>query len=190
MYLLRNRESRDSQSSGETHKINQAPAPKKLIYVIYRDSEDSAPAEYPPEQPEADVLDDDGAAYGAEEAELQAALELELEATEAKLANTAKAEPIADVDMEMAGVEQMEVEPTSKEADEEGSEAGSEDLEAESSGSEDEDEEEEGEGEGEADEDMEMGDGEGEGKPADEGAATNGEQKSIPQQGHAEVMVH
>jgi histone chaperone ASF1 len=92
--------------------------------------------------------------------------------------------------MEMAGVEQMEVEPTSKEADEEGSEAGSEDLEAESSGSEDEEEEEEGEGEGEADEDMEMGDGEGEGKPTEEGAATNGEQKSIPHQGHAEVMVH
>lgn len=136
------------------------------------------------------MLDDDGAGYGAEEAELQAALEHELEDAEAKLA-TAKAEPTADGDSEMAGVEVLE--PASKE-DEEGSEVGSEDLEAESSGSEDEEEEEEGEGEGEGeaegDEDMEMGEGDGEGKPADEGATTNGEQKSIPQQGHAEVMVH
>ena len=162
-----------------------------------RDSEDSAPAEYPPEQPEADVLDDDGAAYGAEEAELQAALERDLEETEAKLA-TAKAEPTTttDGDAEMAGTDQMEVEPASR-ADDEASEAGSEDLEADSSGSEDEDEEEEGEGEGEVeggdgDEDMEMGDGEGEGKGAEEGAGTtNGEQKQpIQQSGHAEVMVH
>ena len=168
-----------------------------LTCVSCRDSEDSAPAEYPPEQPEADVLDDDGAAYGAEEAELQAALERELEDTEAKLA-TVKTEPaITDGDAEMAGTDQMEVEPASKE-DEEGSEAGSEDLEADSSGSEDEDEEEEVEGEAEAegavgaegDEDMEMGDGEGEGKPAGEGATTNGEQKPIQQSGHAEVMVH
>lgn len=158
---------------------------------LYRDSEDSAPAEYPPDQPEADVLDDDGAAYGAEEAELQAAIERELADTEAKIA-TAKAEhkSTTDGDAEMAGTEQMEMEPASTKEDEEGSEAGSEDLEADSSGSEDEDEEEEGEGEGEGDEDMEMGDGDGEGKPAEEGATTNGEQKSIPQQGHAEVMVH
>ncbi len=162
-----------------------------------RDSEDSAPAEYPPEQPEADVLDDDGAAYGAEEAELQAALERDLEETEAKLAS-AKAEPLTttDGDAEMADTDQMEVEPASR-ADDEVSEAGSEDLEADSSGSEDEEEEEEGEGEGEgdggdADEDMEMGDGEGEGKGAGEGAgATNGEQKRpIQQSGQAEVMVH
>jgi len=154
-----------------------------------RDSEDSAPAEYPPEQPEADVSDDDGAAYGAEEAELQAALERELEDTEAKLA-TAKVEPTPDGDSKMAGIEQPE--PTRKKEEEEGSEAGSEDLEAESSGSDDDDEEEEGEGEGEAegDEDMEMGDGDGEGKAAEEGATTNGEQKPIQRQGNAEVMVH
>lgn len=161
-----------------------------------RDSEDSAPAEYPPEQPEADTLDDDGVTYGAEEAELQAALESELADTEANLAKES-AQPAADGDSEMAGVEQTE--PASK-GDDEGSEAGSEDLEAESSGSEDDDEEEEGEGEAEAeaegadgaegDEDMEMGEGEPEEKPADEGTAKNGGQKTIQQQGQPEVMVH
>lgn len=165
--------------------------------MIYRDSEDSAPAEYPPEQPEADVLDDDGVAYGAEEAELQAALERELEDTEAKLATIKAEEPVpVDGDAEMAGTD--DVEPTRKPAaeDEEGSEAGSEDLEAESSGSDDDEEEEEGEGEGEVegegdgDEDMEMGDGEGEGKPVQEGAATNGERKAGQQARHPEVMVH
>ena len=152
---------------------------------VRRDSEDSAPAEYPPEQPEADTLDDDGGAYGAEEAEMQAALERELAETEAKLAR-GKAEPtMADGDSEMAGIDPPE--PTSK-ADEEVSEAGSEDLEAESSGSEDEDEDEEGEAEGgEGDEDMEMGDGEGEEKPTEEGAVTNGERKPVQQ---PEVMVH
>jgi histone chaperone ASF1 len=118
---------------------------------------------------------------------LQAALERELADTEAKLA-TEKAEPTAsaDGDSEMAGIEAPE--PASKE-DEEGSEAGSEDLEAESSGSEEEDEEEDGEGEGEGDEDMEMGDGEGEEKPAED-ATTNGEQKPVQHQGNPEVMVH
>ena len=158
---------------------------------IDRDSEDSAPAEYPPEQPEADTLDDDGAAYGAEEVELQAALERELEDTEAKLANI-KAEPTTDHDMEMGGTEQPEA---ASRGDDEGSEAGSEDLEAESSGSEDEDEEEEGVGEGEGEgaeghEDMEMGEGGSEEKHAADGITSNGERKPIEQQGHAEVMVH
>ena len=122
---------------------------------------------------------------------MQAALERELADTEAKLA-TAKAEPTPDMDAEMAGTDQPE--PASK-ADDEVSEAGSEDLEADSSGSEDEDEDEEGEGEGEveggeADEDMEMGDGEGEEKLAQNGTETDGQQKSIQQPGHSEVMVH
>ncbi|KAI5295816.1 ASF1 anti-silencing function 1, partial [Ascosphaera pollenicola] len=46
---------------------------------VTRDSDASAPAEYPPDQPEADAFDDDNA-YGAEEAEMQAALERELAA--------------------------------------------------------------------------------------------------------------
>jgi histone chaperone ASF1 len=139
-----------------------------------RDSEDSAPAEYPPEQPEADTLEDDADAYGAEEAEMQAALERELAETEAAAAQAGdKGE-----DHDMEGTEEAAAKVGDDE-DDEVSDAGSEDLEAESSGSED-DEEEEDAGEGE---DMEMGDAEE--KPAD--TKMNGEQKPVQS---AEVMVH
>lgn len=192
MYLRKSPESRGLQSSGESQKSpgnSFSYHLQVLIISAHRDSEDSAPAEYPPEQPEADTLDDDGVAYGAEEAELQAALEHELAETEANLAKEKAQAIMADGDLEMAGVDPPE--PASK-ADEEVSEAESEDLEAESSGSDDEDEEEEGEGEaeaegGEGDEDMEMGDGEGEEKLGEEGAVTNGERKQAQQ---SEVMVH
>jgi histone chaperone ASF1 len=137
-----------------------------------RDSEDSAPAEYPPDQPEADTLEDDADAYGAEEAEMQAALEKELAETEAMAAGGAKEE-----DQDMEGTEEA-VAKVKDDEDDDVSDAGSEDLEAESSGSEDE-EEEEVDGEGE---DMDMGDADE--KPAD--AHTNGEK---PMQS-AEVMVH
>lgn len=76
-------------------------------------------------------MDDDGSAYGAEEAELEAALMKELE----------EAERLGD-DQDMEG--------------DDDSEAGSEDLEAESIGDEEEDLEEEEAGEG--DEDVEMAD--------------------------------
>ena len=143
--------------------------------MCYRDSEESAPAEYPPEQPEADTLDDDGTAYGAEEAELQAALEKELADTEAAATKTST----NGEDHEMAGAE----EPAAKVKDEdEVSEAGSEDLEADSSGSDDDEEDDEG-GDGEGDEDMEMAEGAAE-------TTTNGEQKPIPQQVQPQVMVH
>jgi histone chaperone ASF1 len=139
-----------------------------------RDSEDSAPAEYPPDQPEADTLEDDADTYGAEEAEMQAALEKELAETEAMAPSGAKEE-----DHDMDGTEEAAAKVKDDE-DDDVSDAGSEDLEAESSGSEDEEEEEvEGEGEGE---DMEMGDADE--KPAD--THTNGEK---PMQS-AEVMVH
>lgn len=192
MYLQKSPESRGLLSSGESQKpLGSSSSYNKqaLITSFHRDSEDSAPAEYPPEQPEADTLDDDGVAYGAEEAEMQAALERELAETEAKLAREKTEPTMADGDSKMAGVDPPE--PTSK-ADDEVSEAGSEDLEAESSGSEDEDDDEEGEGEaeaegGEGDEDMEMGDGEGEERPTEEGATTNGERKPVQQ---PEVMVH
>ena len=107
-----------------------------------RDSDDSAPAEFPPEQPEAD-LTADGDQYGAEEAE-------EEEEEEAEGAEAA-ADPDAMVDdSEMAGAE---ADPAA--GGEEDEDAGSEDLEAESSGSEDEElEEEEVEGDGDADMDM------------------------------------
>ncbi len=141
---------------------------------MHRDSEESAPAEYPPEQPEADQLDDDGANYGAEEAEMQAALEKELADTEEKMAK-----PATNGDAEMGGTDEPRAQPKE---DEEGSEAGSEDLEEESSGDEEEDDEE-----GEGDDDMEMGDGEE--KPAQ--AQTNGEKKPDQHaQQQPEVMVH
>jgi histone chaperone ASF1 len=135
--------------------------------TLCRDSEDSAPAEYPPEQPEADELEDDENRYGAEEAEMQAALEKELEETEARV----QIEVTNGGDAEMSGVE-----PPKKE-DEEGSEAGSEDLEAESSDDDDE-EDEEGEGEEEL--------AEGEEKTGE--TQTNGEKADKGKQ--PEVMVH
>ncbi|KIW57143.1 histone chaperone asf1 [Exophiala xenobiotica] len=145
-----------------------AEKPRVTRFAIKWDSEESAPAEYPPDQPEADNLDDDGTAYGAEEAEMQAALEKEFEETEA----TAQSQP-KDGDQEMANTKE-------KEEDEE-SEAGSEDLEEESSESEDDEEDEEG-----ADaEDTEMAEGEEKAAVAPE---PNGEQKKAGSQ--AEVMVH
>jgi histone chaperone ASF1 len=142
-------------------------ATEQLILTHSRDSEDSAPAEYPPEQPEADQLDDDETRYGAEEAEMQAALEKELEETEA-LEKEGTGEDAA-----MGGVE-----PAKKE-DDEASDAGSEDLEEESSDDDDEEDEEV-----EADDDMEMADGEE--KPAD-GQAT---EKKPAEGKQPEVMVH
>ena len=106
------------------------------------------PAEFPPEQPEADIVEDDGADYGAEEVELEEGLKAELAAAEAEKGGE---------DEEMAGADDT---VGAKEKDDDNSDAGSEDLEAESSGSDDEDAEEEEEGDG--DEDMEMGEGEGE----------------------------
>ena len=102
---------------------------------------------------------------------MQAALEKELEETEKTATNG---------DAEMAGTDEPKA--VVKEADE-ASEAGSEDLEADSSDDDDDDEEEEG-GENEGDEDMEMADGEE--KPAQ----TNGETKPDPAQQQPEVMVH
>lgn len=134
----------------------------------HRDTEESAPAEYPPEQPEADITADDGAAYGAEEIELEEGLKAELQAEEAKAAE-------AGEDEEMGGAEDT---TGAKEDDDDNSDAGSEDLEAESSGSEDEEEEEGEEG---ADEDMEMGEGE---------QAEPNKEQGAHQQGQAEVMVH
>ena len=136
---------------------------------FYRDSEESAPAEYPPDQPEADQVEDDGVAYGQEEVELEEGLKAELAEEEAKAAAEGE-------DEEMEGAEET---AGAKDND---SDAGSEDLEAESSESEVEEEEEEG-GEGEPDEDMEMADG-------DNAAPQEGQKDGIPPQQPAEVMVH
>ncbi|KAK2873837.1 Histone chaperone asf1 [Arthroderma sp. PD_2] len=143
-----------------------AKKPRVTRFAIKWDSEDSAPAEYPPDQPEVDALDDDGAAYGAEEVELQAALEKELE----------------DLDKEEVNPDGMEIEGPAiadeGNADEDEDDAGSEDLEAESSESEEENDEEEG------DEDVEMGDGD----PADNNQS-DPKATAQPQQ-QSEVMVH
>jgi histone chaperone ASF1 len=138
-FLLRSPVSQDSPSNGTFHKQDFI---RWEIDLAFRDSEESAPAEYPPEQPEADVLEDDGAGYGAEETELEAALIKELEDVEHQDGD----------DQEMEGTETAAV-PA---AEEDVSDAGSEDLEAESSGSEDEDLEDDEAADGE--EDVEMGD--------------------------------
>lgn len=91
-------------------------------HTLFRDSEESAPAEYPPDQPEADGLDDDSAAYGQEEVELEAALVQELQTAE----NT---EPPKGEDQEMEGTGNQE---------EEISDGESEDIEDESDDDEDE----------------------------------------------------
>ncbi|KIX10263.1 histone chaperone asf1 [Rhinocladiella mackenziei CBS 650.93] len=147
-----------------------AEKPRVTRFAIKWDSEESAPAEYPPEQPEADTLDDDGTAYGAEEAEMQAALEKELEETEAA------ARKEVNGDQEMTGASGKAKE------DDEASDDGSEDLEEESSEEDEEEDEEEG-GEGE---DTEMG--EGDEKPTAT-AESNGEQRTSTEP-QPEVMVH
>ncbi|KZF18864.1 histone deposition protein Asf1 [Xylona heveae TC161] len=126
-----------------------AEKPRVTRFAIKWDSEESAPAEYPPEQPDADTLDDDEDAYGAEDDEGGEEVD---------------GEPGEDAEME--GGEDIAGPPKSahEKNQDEMSEAGSEDLEAESSGSEEEDIEEE-EGEGDADEDMDMGDGGDKGAP-------------------------
>ncbi|KAL1857829.1 Histone chaperone asf1 [Paecilomyces lecythidis] len=144
-----------------------AEKPRVTRFAIKWDSEESAPAEYPPEQPEADNLEDDGANYGAEEAELEAALVKELENAE-----TEEGEGEGGEDQEMEGAEE-----TAGPSKEEASDAESEDLEAESSGSDEEDlDEDEG---GEGDDDVEMGD------DKDEAPKPDAAQHSQP-----EVMVH
>ncbi|VUC30577.1 unnamed protein product [Clonostachys rosea] len=103
-----------------------AEKPRVTRFAIKWDSEASAPAEFPPEQPEADLVAD-GEEYGAEEADEEA------------VATTAKA---GGEDSEMAGAENSkeEVEEHDHEEDEM-SEDGSVDIENES---EEELEEEEG----------------------------------------------
>ena len=143
----------------------------KTNYIFNRDSEDSAPAEYPPDQPEADTLDDDGTAYGAEEAEMQAALEQELEETEAKM--NKPAEPATAINGTASDDKEM-IDPDKSKDEDEASEAGSEDLEEESSDEDDEDEEDE---EGPEGEDTEMADGEEKSANATT-AKTNGQHKA------------
>ena len=150
-----------------------AEKPRVTRFAIKWDSDESAPAEYPPEQPEADVAEDDGNQYGAEEEEEEEEVEAEAEG--------AKVEEGEDA--AMAGGD--DANGPQKEEDE-ASDAGSEDLEEESEGSDDEeDEEEEGEGEEQADEDMADGQETSTAKPI---IADKENQQHTHQQ--ADVMVH
>ncbi|KAG8630856.1 hypothetical protein KVT40_002475 [Elsinoe batatas] len=123
-----------------------AEKPRVTRFAIKWDSEESAPAEYPPDQPEADTVEDDAEQYGAEEEE-----------EEAEEVVTEEAAKVQGEDTEMAEAEGTNGE-TKVEDDDAASDAGSEDLEAESSGSEEEEEdEEEGEEGQEAPADAQMG---------------------------------
>ena len=143
-----------------------ADKPRVTRFAIKWDSEESAPAEFPPEQPDVDAQEDDGATYGADEEEEEEEVEVEAEAD-------GEAEAAAKVeDAEMEGVE------TNGKEEDEASDAGSEDIEAES----DEDEEEE----------LEDEEGEGEAMEMDDSTAkeTNGTAHHVPEHQQQDVMVH
>lgn len=154
-------------------RVILAEKPRVTRFAIKWDSEESAPAEFPPDQPEADAAEDDETKYGAEE----------LEGPEDELAEEGAAVnvPVEGEDVEMDGVEGEAGAAENVPADDDAaSDAGSEDLEAESSGSEDEEEDDE---EPDVEEDAEMGD-----VAADKAAALNkaeGQENTAP-----DVMVH
>lgn len=100
----------------------------ELTQILSRDTEDSEPPEFPPDQPEADLVPDDEHQYAADE------LAAEGEEVECEVDPDAM-----DEDVEMGGADE-----TVKD-DDEISNDGSEDLEAESAGSDDEDDDEEDE---------------------------------------------
>ncbi|KAI7319444.1 Histone chaperone [Hortaea werneckii] len=169
-----------------------AEKPRVTRFAIKWDSEESAPAEFPPEQPDVDQAEDDEARYGAEddgEDEEGEAPEL----VEGGIREAAKAKAPQGEDAEMEGVENGD---GKEEDDEESSDAGSEDIENESSDDDEEDlEEDEAEegAEGEAsgqhgDHDMDMGDD----HPADQkaGMQQQPQQHHQQQQQQPDVMVH
>ena len=147
-----------------------AEKPRVTRFAIKWDTEESAPAEFPPEQPDVDAAEDDGLQYGAEEEEEE---EVEVEQTEG-------AAKVETEDAEMEGAE-----TNGKEEDEE-SDAGSEDLEAESE-DDDEEELEEEDGDEQADQDMEIDDGAAPVATKENGV--NGHNEQQPQH-QADVMVH
>ncbi|KAK2059463.1 histone deposition protein Asf1 [Colletotrichum caudatum] len=120
-----------------------AEKPRVTRFAIKWDNEASAPAEFPPEQPEADLVADEEE-YGADEREEEEA--------EVALDNGVNGEKPAGEDAEMAGVENGEGEAAPVEEDEM-SDDGSVDIEGES---EDELLEEEGEGEAVDDDAMDV----------------------------------
>jgi histone chaperone ASF1 len=131
--------------------------------LVCRDSEESAPPEFPPEQPEAD-LNADGDQYGIEEEEEEE--------------EEAEAAPVEGEDAAMAGAEDTAGPANDEDAE---SEAGSEEIDIEDS----EGDEEEEEGEEGGDDDMEMDDAEGA-----NGEKQVPQQPGVQQQHGADVMVH
>ncbi|KAK6357320.1 Histone chaperone asf1 [Orbilia javanica] len=110
-----------------------AEKPRVTRFSIKWDSEESAPAEFPPDQPEADLAPDDADQYGAEESEdEEAEAEAGVEAEGAPRDADAMEE-----DTEMGGV------PAPAGGEEESAASGSEDIE-DSTDEEVEEEEEEG----------------------------------------------
>ncbi|CAJ2509450.1 Uu.00g144760.m01.CDS01 [Anthostomella pinea] len=120
-----------------------ADKPRVTRFAIKWDSEASAPAEFPPEQPEADIVAD-GDEYGAEEIDEEAEEEEAADAAPGKNGegSATAAAVAADGDAEMGGVEG----PGALAEEDEVSDEGSVDLEDES----EDDLEEEVEGEEEA----------------------------------------
>ncbi|KAF3906184.1 hypothetical protein ABW20_dc0101015 [Dactylellina cionopaga] len=111
-----------------------AEKPRVTRFAIKWDSEESAPAEFPPDQPEVDELPADGDKYGADE-EDEEEEEVEVEA-EAEAEAVARDPDAMDEDTEMGGVPAPEAK-----IDEDETASGSEDIE---DSTEDEFEEEEG----------------------------------------------
>ncbi|RPB25485.1 histone deposition protein Asf1 [Terfezia boudieri ATCC MYA-4762] len=102
-----------------------AEKPRVTRFAIKWDTEDSEPPEFPPDQPEADLVPDDEDQYAADELAAEGDGEVEPGAM--------------DEDIEMDGAEELVKD------DDEISNDGSEDLEAESAGSDDEDDDDEDE---------------------------------------------
>lgn len=160
-----------------------AEKPRVTRFAIKWDSDESAPAEFPPEQPDVDAAEDDSATYGAEEEELEGEEEEGFpEGGEAAALGASVVAPkVPGDDHDMDGAD------TNGKDDDEESNAGSEDLEAESEDDEEEDlEDEEGEEEVEG-EDVEMDDG---AEPTN-GSTEQASKEAPAQQAHqADVMVH
>ncbi|KAK7546591.1 histone chaperone asf1 [Phyllosticta citricarpa] len=139
-----------------------AEKPRVTRFAIKWDSDETAPAEFPPDQPDADLLDNDEDAYAAGENEEE--LDEEEEGTKAE-----------GDDEEMGGAEDT----AGMNNDDAASDAGSVDIEAESSEDED---DEEIEGDGNPDDDMEMDD--------DHKAGGGGAHNQAVAAQHPDVMVH
>ncbi|KAI9710541.1 MAG: Histone chaperone asf1 [Bogoriella megaspora] len=180
-----------------------AEKPRVTRFAIKWDSEESAPAEFPPDQPEADGAEDDAANYGADEEEEDIAEEVEAGGEGVAVVKAAE-------DAEMGGLDDNVPQLVSAESitkiegegeDEDNDDAKSEDIGDESEDDEEDEEEaeEEGEGEGEAeevgdgDEEMDMGD-DAPKQSQDHGQQQGGGgEQRMDEQGHqqaADVMVH